>query len=273
MLNMVSTFLMTARVQSHSAMRACVKALKDGYILGVFPEGTRCRDTLMEKPKTGVAMIALRSGVPLLPVYIDETWTVKRHIESFRSMCKVLTGSTEAVVISFIDLYEKVKRNFPEASTVPFQIQLELTRAFVEIAGNYGMTVRPCGESKELEKAGADCSGCMTQKVFEKAVGQNLILPANPNNRKECACYITGDIGAYNSCGHFCRYCYANADRNAVIRSMKQHDPKSPLLIGHLRPEDKITQAKQISWIDPQMRLEDYAQWGTGLSSSQFHSH
>ena len=207
------------------------------------------------------------------PVYIDETWTVKRHIESFRSMCKVLAGSTEAVVISFIDLYEKVKRNFPEASTVPFQIQLELTRAFVEIAGNYGMTVRPCGESKELEKAGADCSGCMTQKVFEKAVGQNLILPANPNNRKECACYITGDIGAYNSCGHFCRYCYANADRNAVIRSMKQHDPKSPLLIGHLRPEDKITQAKQISWIDPQMRLEDYAQWGTGLSSSQFHSH
>ncbi len=55
-----------------NAMRACVKALKDGYILGVFPEGTRCRDTLMEKPETGVAMIALRSGVPLLPVYIDE---------------------------------------------------------------------------------------------------------------------------------------------------------------------------------------------------------
>ena len=55
-----------------TAMRACIKALKEGNILGVFPEGTRCRDTLMEKPETGVAMIALRSGVPLLPIYIDE---------------------------------------------------------------------------------------------------------------------------------------------------------------------------------------------------------
>ena len=73
----------------------------------------------------------------------------------------------------------------------------------------------------------------MTQKVFETAIGQNLILPSNPNNRKECACYITGDIGAYNTCGHLCRYCYANADRDAV-QSMKQHDPKSPLLIGHI---------------------------------------
>ena len=55
-----------------TAMRACLKVLKDGGILGIFPEGTRCRDTLMEKPETGVAMIALRSGASLLPIYIDE---------------------------------------------------------------------------------------------------------------------------------------------------------------------------------------------------------
>ena len=191
------------------------------------------------------------------PVLIDETWTIERHIEAFRSMCETLAGSVHTVVISFIDLYEKVKRNFPEATAVPFQAQLSLTREFVKIAGQYDMTVKPCGESEELEKAGADCSGCMTQKVFEAAIGQNLILPANPNNRRECACYITGDIGAYNSCGHFCRYCYANADREAVKRSMRLHDPLSPLLIGNLRPDDRISQPKQVSWIDPQIRLED----------------
>ncbi len=192
------------------------------------------------------------------PIFLDEKWTVERHVECFKTMCETLAGSTHTAVISFIDLYEKVKRNFPEAKTVPFQMQMELTRRFVEIGKKYDMTIKPCGESKELEKAGADCSGCMTQKLFEKAVGQNLNLPANPNNRRECACYITGDIGAYNTCGHFCRYCYANADRNAVIQSMKQHDPRSPLLIGHVQPEDKISQPKQVSWIDPQMRIEDF---------------
>ncbi|MBQ6360005.1 MAG: DUF1848 domain-containing protein [Lachnospiraceae bacterium] len=190
------------------------------------------------------------------PIFIDETWTAARHIESFRMMCETLAGHTHTAVISFIELYEKVKRNFPEAKAVSFLIQLELTKTFVEIAREYGMAVKPCGENPDLASVGADCSGCMTQKVFENAVGQNMIFPSNPNNRKECACYITGDIGAYNSCGHFCRYCYANADRNAVIRSMKNHDPKSPLLIGHIQPGDKMSSPKQASWIDPQLRLD-----------------
>ena len=191
------------------------------------------------------------------PILVDENWTVDRHIDTFRNMCAVLAGSTRTAVISFIDLYEKVKRNFPEARTVPLSTQLILTGAFVKIGKEYGMTIRPCGESRVLESVGADCSGCMTQKTFETAIGQNLILPPNPNNRSECACYITGDIGAYNSCPHLCRYCYANADREAVAASMRQHDPASPLLIGHLMPGDKITHPVQRSWIDPQIRLEN----------------
>ncbi len=190
------------------------------------------------------------------PIFIDERWTIERHIESFGAMCQILAGSVNTVVISFIDLYEKVKRNFPEARTVPMSVQLRLTEAFVKIGRECGMIIKPCGESRELASVGADCSGCMTQAVFEAAIGENLILPHNPVNRKECACYITGDIGAYNTCGHFCRYCYANADRTAVKAAMKQHDPKSPLLIGHVSETDIIHEAKQVSWIDPQMRLK-----------------
>ena len=192
------------------------------------------------------------------PILLNEIWTAERHIEAFRSMCRTLSGATRTVVISFIDLYEKVKRSFPEARTVPWETQLMLTEAFVSIGKEYDMTIKPCGESPALAAAGADCSGCMTLKTFETAVGAHMILPPNPNNRRECACYITGDIGAYNSCGHLCRYCYANADREAVAASMKQHDPHSPLLIGHLMPGDKISSPKQVSWIDPQLRVEDF---------------
>ncbi len=54
-----------------TAMRQCSKALKDGQVLGIFPEGTRHQPDLMAEVETGVAFLALRAGVPLLPVYID----------------------------------------------------------------------------------------------------------------------------------------------------------------------------------------------------------
>lgn len=53
------------------AMRACMKALKDGKILGIFPEGTRHQAEMMQEVESGAALIALRSKAPMLPVYID----------------------------------------------------------------------------------------------------------------------------------------------------------------------------------------------------------
>ena len=52
------------------AVRACLKTLKEGHVLGIFPEGTRHKKTLMEEMESGVAMIALRGNVPILPAYI-----------------------------------------------------------------------------------------------------------------------------------------------------------------------------------------------------------
>ena len=190
------------------------------------------------------------------PILINNDWTVDCHIKAFSSMARRLSGYTHTAVISFIDLYEKVQRNYPEARTVSMEDQKNLVSSFVEIGREYGLTVKPCGESASLSALGADCSGCMTVEIFEQALGQNLAPPPNPNNRKECACYLTADIGAYNTCGHLCRYCYANADKEIVLQNMKRHDPKSPFLTGASLPGDIIHQAKQRSWIDPQLRLD-----------------
>lgn len=52
------------------AMRACMRVTREGHVLGIFPEGTRHHKGLMSELESGVAMIALRSRVPLVPVYI-----------------------------------------------------------------------------------------------------------------------------------------------------------------------------------------------------------
>lgn len=54
-----------------AAMRQCMQTLKEGHILGIFPEGTRHQPEMMQEVESGTAIIALRSRVPLLPVYID----------------------------------------------------------------------------------------------------------------------------------------------------------------------------------------------------------
>ncbi len=53
------------------AMRTCLKVTKAGGVLGIFPEGTRHKEGVMEHMESGVALIALRSGVPMIPMYID----------------------------------------------------------------------------------------------------------------------------------------------------------------------------------------------------------
>ena len=75
------------------AMRDCMNVIRQGHVLGIFPEGTRCRNTTMEHLETGCAFIALRAKVPLLPVLID------RPVRPFR-----LTRVTYGPPIDISDL-------------------------------------------------------------------------------------------------------------------------------------------------------------------------
>ena len=189
------------------------------------------------------------------PVFITDRYTEEYHIHAFEQIASALHGCTETVVISFIDLFPKVRRNFPEAREVSKDQRLRLGKEMIKIASLHGMTVKPCAEGDELSEYGADCGGCMRISDYEKAIGKRLDAPKKKGARAECSCYLTCDIGAYNTCKHLCKYCYANAEPEIVLSQSRLHDPKSPFLIGNYSDGDKIHDVAQKSWVNGQMEL------------------
>lgn len=189
------------------------------------------------------------------PIFISDKYSMDFHIDVFEKMAKELSEYTNTCIISFIDLYEKVIRNFPQVRMVSCEERLKIGKTFAEIGRKYGITIKACAEGKELKNYGIDCNGCLTKATYETALGARLNMPKIKGQRNECACFFGNDIGAYDTCRHFCRYCYANSDRKAVLNNLKLHNPESPFLIGGHRIGDKITEAKQESWIDNQLVL------------------
>jgi 1-acyl-sn-glycerol-3-phosphate acyltransferase len=53
---------------AQAAMDTAIRLLREGKLLGIYPEGTRSPDGRLYKGKTGVARMTLETGVPVIPV-------------------------------------------------------------------------------------------------------------------------------------------------------------------------------------------------------------
>ena len=192
------------------------------------------------------------------PVFVTDRYSIDYHIEQFHQMAKELSGYTEQCVVSFIDLYEKTRRNFGRIRSVTNREQEKMIAAFSEIAKENELQIHLCCENAGLVRENVDADGCMSKTVLEKSLGCKLNVPQKKMARKECSCLLGADIGAYNTCGHGCLYCYANYDKETVIKNMKLHNVSSPLLIGEVTENDVIKQAEQKSWKNGQLDLFDF---------------
>jgi len=57
-----------------AAMRTAMQVLREGKVLGIFPEGSRRQEIKVERIETGVAVLALKTNVPLIPVFVGGTY-------------------------------------------------------------------------------------------------------------------------------------------------------------------------------------------------------
>ena len=120
---------------------------------------------------------------------------------------------------------------------------------FITIVGDPRQKTFVTHFSKKYKKYEDDKEGfikneCLSSQVAYRLTDKTNFKKWNARHNKYCNCVEMVDIGAYNSCGHFCKYCYANFDEDKIKENRAKHDVNSTCLIGTIPQDAKINVRK-----------------------------
>jgi len=185
------------------------------------------------------------------PIIFNDTLDIAYHRKQFERMCDKLADYTETVTISFVDMYPKLKTNLIREITADEIIELSI---FIgKTAKEHGLRIVACCEKIGLTQYGIEKASCIDKTTLEKACGCTLNILSGKNQRPDCGCMESVDIGAYNTCLNGCVYCYANDNSATIERRHNSHNPKNELLIGTVADAKKIIERKVKSHRQKQM--------------------
>jgi hypothetical protein len=172
------------------------------------------------------------------PILKSEPYSAGWIAEQFEKLCRELHEYTERCIISFVDEYAHTRNR---TDTLSGSEMLETAGFISGIAGQYGLPVFSCAEEIDLSGFGIEHASCIDGKKVEKLIGAPIKSKKDAGQRPACGCIESIDIGAYNTCGNGCTYCYAVTSEKALSRRRKEHDPRSPLLTGFPKGAEIIT--------------------------------
>lgn len=179
------------------------------------------------------------------PIFLSEKYNIDYHIKAFNKLCMLLNGCVETIIVSFLDEYKNVLKNknvlqYRKFTEEDYKI---IGENFSKIAKLNNMKVQTCFEERNLTEYGFTKGECLSHELAYRLTGKKYKSWKARKERK-CNCVEMVDIGVYNSCKHFCKYCYANYDEKIVNNNFKNHDVNSSLLIGNLEDDDIIKTRK-----------------------------
>lgn len=189
------------------------------------------------------------------PILFTKKYTPEYHLRAFQAIAEGLNGYTEKCVISFADLYVKNRKNMEEMGCYNLNgadLQ-EFAKEISEIAGRNGIKAGSCAEKIDLEGCGIEHNCCIDKELIESIIGCRIKAEKDKNQRPECGCIESVEIGAYDTCRNGCKYCYANHSREKVMKNCGKYDPLSPVLCGRITGEDRISIRKAGSMKEEQI--------------------
>lgn len=193
------------------------------------------------------------------PILINNKYTKEYHYRAFGKIADELKDHTERVVISFVDLYAKTQRNTAglNIESTGNDEMIEIAEKLANIAHEKGLRIESCAEAIDLESVGVAHGHCIDKQLIEELIGCPIKGSKDKNQRPECGCLESVEVGSYNTCKNGCRYCYANFNKERVISQSHLYDPNSPLLCGYVDESagDKITVRKVASLKEAQVSI------------------
>ena len=173
------------------------------------------------------------------PIILSNVTSVGYHLEQFECLVRALYGSTSRVIISIVDGYRKAAYSFrrlAEQRTVvdenpPLATVGELVSSLAQIAQDNGLQIQSCAEVLDLTPYGVAPGKCIDDAYIRDVFGIDVTRQKGRNQRAECGCVVSKDIGMYDTCLHGCAYCYAGT-LQAGKRNRQFHHPDSPSLLG-----------------------------------------
>ena len=182
------------------------------------------------------------------PVLLTREYTIRRHLDTFPWMARELAPYIDRCIFSFVEMYKKLETNMPEIIPMSETERDALARGLGAAAAKLGMVIQTCGTNGDYTRYGIQASGCITLSILGKANHMEFRNLKHKGMREGCHCMESRDIGAYDTCLNGCKYCYANKNPRKAFENYEYPDPASPLLLGHLRPDDIVTQGAQRSF-------------------------
>lgn len=165
------------------------------------------------------------------PILFTSLTEADDHRQSFERLAAALEGAVDEVVVSFAQIYQKTRRNLERAARhfgftwndSPDDHKRDLAVDLARMAAAHGMRLTVCSQNAYMPEGGSSAR-CIDTARLSDVAGRPIRVPQK-GNRPDCACALSRDIGAYDTCPHGCVYCYAVQDRALARNRRHEHDP------------------------------------------------
>jgi DNA repair photolyase len=170
------------------------------------------------------------------PLLVTDALSPEHLLERIRRIGGELAGYTERLTVSFITLYAKVAKNLKNAG-VTIRTWDDASRAALlhgigDSARQWNMRAVTCADENDYRRWGIAQGKCIDDALIERLFCRDRRLTEvlkkdggikDKGQRPRCRCIVSKDIGAYDTCGHGCVYCYANVSPPHAAENLGRH--------------------------------------------------